>query len=231
MAIKVIKGGNGTKGQTLEQLLAGVTATQAAITVSALALTALTDNSTGSAAAKFTIPEKAVAIAASGSNLAQKAATETALGKVKNALATLYTRANAVATGLGLETSTYVGGGTDGAGTVAALDKSVTGATTGAALVEYEANRLAINGNLTTLKGFVDRLANAVGIKDLADKAGQTGAHVAITGTVGTAAAPGVSKAKVDADLTAWANNVAILAAKLNAITSVSTKPQVIIVN
>lgn len=233
MATKVVKAANGTQGQTLEQVIAGLAQNQARLIIAAdSTVEALVDNSTG-AATGFTIPKRAEVSPADGSNLAQKAATEAAIGKVKNALATLYAKVNAIGALLGLEAVTYNGGGTaagDGK-TIAALDKAVAGAATGPALKDYEANRKAINGQFTCLHGLVNRLASVTGVQKLQDVSGETAESVAISGNVGNAASPGVTKAKVDADLTAWANNVAVLAAKLNAVLAVDGKPTILIVD
>lgn len=226
--INILHGFNGTKGETVENVIRNLSRTFAAQTLVAAAITPLTDNSAGGGSA-FTIPAKASAVAASGSNIATSASFNTAIGTVKDAIATLYAKANAINAALGLPSVTYNGGGTSGGNTVAAVTKTTTGGTTGVQLAEYEAIRLATNGQLTRLKGIVDTLARALGVSKIPDIAGQTGAAGAI-GTTSGAAAPGISKAKADSDLAAWANNIAVVAAKLNAILAVTNKPQVLVV-
>lgn len=187
----------------------------------AAAATALTDSSTGTAG---TLAKVAAAtnVAATGTDLADKATTETALGTVKNALATLFAKANTAATAVGLATVTYSGGGTSGGNTLAAMTKTVTGAATGAQATEFNAVVASLNTAFYILAGHVNRLAVATG-EDAVNAAALSGmvhaTTIAAIGTgTGTAASPGVTKVVADAALVAFANNAATIAAALNTV-------------
>lgn len=162
--------------------------------------------------------------------LAQKASTETELAKVKGALATLFTKANALATVLSIDNVTYSGGGTDGAGTVAAMGVAVTAATTGAQATQSNTARVALNDAFYSLGLLVNRLAEATATAKLVLPEGHTFASTiaAIAGTVGTAASPAVTKAAMDAALVVWRNNTATIAARLNAMTADAPNPLVV---
>lgn len=188
----------------------------------AVAATALTDNSTGSAGTLAAAAEDVTNTADGGTTLAGKASTETALGTVKNALATLFAKANAAATTLGLDTVTYSGGGTSGGNTLGAVTQSVTAGTTGAQATEWNAIVADINAAFYVLGALVNRLATATGHDKLAltGVAGYTyGSTVAAISTdTGTAADPGVTKVAADAALDVFANNAATVAAKVNEV-------------
>lgn len=186
-------------------------------------IAALTDNSTGDptpTAGEVQVVAAFAGAAASGSNLAGKATTETALGKVKNAITELATKANAFATALGVTGLTDSSGGTAADGTIAACDVSVTGATTGALVENSNTIRLAINDAFAEITKVVNRCAVAVGHDELEidydDFASTNGTVGAIGTDTGTAADPGVTKAEMDAALVKWVDNIAYIAAKLN---------------
>lgn len=207
----------------LEDVMRAMLQTQGRI---AAAATAVTDNSGGVANGSnppvLTRAGEATAVANAGTNLAQKASTEAALGTVRNALATLFAKTATANTKLGLNPVTYNGGGADGNGTVAAVTKSVTADAVGVNANGYNAATKAINDALYTLAVLISRVAVATGTRRLdvssfsAASQSLLGSVPAISTDTGTAASPGVSKAKVDADLTVFANDVATLAAKLN---------------
>lgn len=188
----------------------------------AAAATALADSSTGTAGTMTKVATTATNVAASGLSLADKATTEAALGTVRTALATLFAKANAAATavGLGLATVTYSGGGTSGGNTLGAVTKTVTGAATGAQATEFNAVVSSLNSAFYILTSLVNRLAVATGETEL-DASALTGmvhtSTVAAIGTgTGTAASPGVTKVAADAVLVAFANNAATIAAAIN---------------
>lgn len=199
---------------------------------SAVAATGLTDSSTGAASGTNVVAAPsaaAVATAATGSNLADKTTTEAAMVTVQNSLATLYAKANAAATALGLPTVTYNGGGTSGGNTVAAQTKSVTGAATGVPAAAYNAFVAGANAGYYNLAVLVNRLAVAAGATSLnvdALKGAAVASTVAaIPVATGTAASPGVLKSVADADLNSYANNTATVAAAITAIVAGVNKP------
>lgn len=216
-------------GSSLADVLLSVLQYQAR---DAVAATSLTDNSGGTADAEFDLAKVALDAAnaaASGLDLADKASTEGAFGTVKNALATLFAKANAAANTLGIDQVTYSGGGTNGGNTVAAVTVSVTGAATGAQATEYNTVVGDLNEAFYVLGGLVNKLCAAAGkdALDLAALKGETWASsVAAIGTgTGTAADPGVKKAVADADLAVFANNVATVAARINAVVGGAGSP------
>jgi len=226
-----VRGANGTKGETLESVIRSLSRTLACQAVATAAVAALTDNSTGVSSNSFTIPAAATATPASGSNLATSASVNTALGTVKDAVATLYAKLNPLLTALGLPTVSYTGGGTSGGNVIAAITKTTTGSTTGVVLAEYEATRLMLNGWFTRLHGQVNEVAAAVGINKLPFAAGATSTSTGAVAATATNAATGVTKAKADADFSAWADDVAVIAAKLNAIRAVTGALQVVVID
>ena len=184
---------------------------------------ALTDSSGGDAtptADEVQFVDAFVGAANSGTSLAQKAATETALGKVKNAVTELATKTNEILALLGLTQLTDNSGGTAADGTIAAMDTSTTAATTGCVVATTNAIVTVINDAFNELGLKANIIAKAVGIEGVnlaADFASKNGTIAAISTSTGTAADPGVTKAEVDAALVIWADNVAYLAALLNA--------------
>jgi len=183
---------------------------------------ALTDSSGGDAtptADKVQIVADFVSTAASGSSLAGKATTETALGKVKNGITELATTTNAVLALLGLTQLTDNSGGTSADGTIAAYDASVTGATTGAVVATTNAIVAVINDAFNEIALKVNIIALAVGVDPVtidSTFATKNGTIAAISTDTGTAADPGVTKVAMDAALVKWQDNTAYLAAKLN---------------
>lgn len=188
----------------------------------------LTDNSGGS---DGTLAAGTVAtnVAASGTDLAGKATTETALGTVADAVATLAAKYNAIATILGLTAIVDNSGGASGGDTLAAVTVSVTGAATGAQATEYNASVDAIEAAFHTLASHANMVAAATGgaTDSVAGLSGNTysATIAAIPTDVGTAADPGVTKAVVDADLATFADNAATIAATLNAAVAGAGSP------
>lgn len=179
----------------------------------------LTDSSGGTAGNVVALSTALANAANSGTNLAQKAATETALGTVKDALLELYAKANEYATKLGIANVTYSGGGTAADGTVSAVTVAVTAAATGVQAASMNVNLAAINEAFYNVTVLTNKIAKATGyapVTVFVDDLATTIATLAVDG--GTAADPGVTKAAVDAELVKAANNVATVAAKLNAI-------------
>lgn len=188
----------------------------------------VTDNSAGVPSALRTVafPAPLVDTAASGSNLATKATVDASLAAVQNAIKTLYVKALAAAALLGVEPAVYNGGGTDGAGTVAAIGVTIAGATTGPAAASVNPLLAAANGALYDLAAIVRKITIATGDPELVIDGASTYAQgLAWQGTIpsfgvtsGTAGATGVTAASMAAALASYANNIATIAAALNAV-------------
>lgn len=183
---------------------------------------AMTDSSGGTADTStwaFSLAATNLANAANNStNLAQKAASEAALGTVKDALAELYTKVNEYATKLGIDNVTYNGGGTAADGTIAAVTVAVTAAATGGQATNINTNLAAINTAFYVLAAKANEVARALGLTELALPTGYTIATTvaSLATDVGTAADPGVTKAALDTELAKYRNAVATIAAKVN---------------
>lgn len=221
MALKIHSGYDIQNGRTVETVVLELVKAHARQVVASI--TDLTDSSGGTADAGGVLVGAATLTNAanSGTSLAQKAATETALGTVKDALVELFTKANEYATKLDIAPVVYNGGGTAADGTVGAVTVAVTAATTGAQATETNAQLASINSAVFALSTLVNKLAVATGVAKLNNTALKTtfvSTVPSISGTVGTAADPGVSKAAVDAELVKVRTNVATIAAKLNAL-------------
>lgn len=179
----------------------------------------LTDNSGGVAGTLAALSTSQVNVDNAATNLAQKAATETALGTVKDALAELYDKANAYATKLGIDNVTYNGGGAAADGTIAAITVATTAAATGVQAASVNIAFAAINEAVYNVAALTNKIAKATGYSTLtvyADDIQSTIATISVDG--GTAASPGVTKVAVDAALAQAAVNVATIAAKLNSV-------------
>lgn len=186
-------------------------------------IASLTDSSGGVASTTRTLTASSALtdVAASGSNLATKASADAALLTVKDALATCFTKANAVATALGLPTVTYNGGGTDGAGTIAAITVASTAGTTGIPAANANIMLTAVRNAIYNLAVLVNKLCAAVGAKRLKVTSykgvGNWQATIAaIAALTGANAAPAVSKAALDVELAKMQVNIATIAARIN---------------
>lgn len=181
--------------------------------------TALTNpvNNVAASVAPFAgVTDAFVNVANAGTNLAQKAATETALGTVKNAIACLIDQSNTISASLGLAAITDSTGGTVSTpGTIPAVTQTTTAAATGAQATELNAIRANLNNAFYVLFLRARQIARAIGRPDpVLTFQGVPGATIpAISTGTGTAADPGVTKAAVDAALLKWANAAHTLAA------------------
>jgi hypothetical protein len=201
----------------------------------AAAATALTDSSTGAASASRLIAATAaaaVSTANSGTNLADKTTTEAAMVTVKGGLSTLVAKANTALTIFGYTNITDSSGGSSGGNTVAAMTKSVTAATTGVPAAAWNTFVAAVQLETYNTAILVNKLCAATG-QAVLDLSALKGTAVATTFPVvstatGTATDPGTTKARVDADLTVFANNVATIAARINACISGAITPQAV---
>lgn len=221
MALKIHSGYDIQNGRTVETVVLELVKAHGRSVVASV--TDLTDSSGGTADANGVLLGATTLTNAAnvGTNLAQKVATETALGLVKDALAELFTKANEYATKLDIATVVYNGGGAATDGTIAALTVATTAAATGAQAATSNATIAEINRAVFSLSTLVNKLALATGVKKLDNSAIKTtfvSTVPAITGGVGTAADPGVTKVAFDAELVKIRTNVATIAAKLNAL-------------
>ncbi len=185
----------------------------------------LTDNSTGvttGALAAATVTGLSNT-AASGSNLAQKAATETQLGLIRDGLQEIAARTIALHTKLGLGTMAYNGGGTAADGTIAAISDTITGATTGVTLASITPIVTAYNNAVAYLGAKINDVATATGIAPL-NTAAFVNFTIANPSTLavdaGTAADPALITTAVGTIVKVYEDNIGRMAAKLNAITT-----------
>lgn len=199
-------------------------------------VTDLTDSSSGTSNGNTVaaIPSLA-AYTTAGTDLSPKAGWDTAMGKVRNAIATLAAQVNTIHAKLPVGALTDNSGGTSGAGTVAALDKTLTAVdgtdNTGLAYASAQAQVVAFRNAISELIVAVNKVAVATGKTALTDSTGGTPAYTAtipaLTATSGSgvtgAAANGVADTVGDATLTAFAHAIATIAAKLNACTGSSS--------
>lgn len=231
MTIKLDKRGHIVKAEGEQGINVALAQSIAARAVLANPPAALTDNSGGVAGSITSVSADLVNVAASGSSLASAATAASALGTVKDAIAELVAKAKAFADLLGVDYSEdFVTGTNDG--TIAAITVATTGAATGAQATETNASVLALNANMIGVAVLTNKVARAVGAAEIAFTAPMEyfSDIENVTVAVGTAASPGVTKVALDAKLAAFAVNVATVAAKLNALRTVSGVPKVLIV-
>lgn len=192
----------------------------------------VTDNSGGAvgvAPLVLTLPSLLANTPVSGSNVAAVADVNAGLTALRSALRTLFAKANAIASAAGFAPVTYGGGGTDGAGTVAAIPDTVAGAATGP---DFAASNVLLNGYnnaVYNLAALVNRLTEATGDDNV--RLNPTNAPVVNTQNIGAlgvdvGAAQGVSAVSA-ADwanaLSLWQNAIAIVANRLNAVVAPGT--------
>jgi hypothetical protein len=219
MTIKVGPHVNDTKdGKTVETVVYALVQQAARGVVSGV--TNLTDSSAGTAGSTVVAADASfVDTAVSGSNLATKASAEAALVTVQDALKELATKANEYAGKLGVDQITYNGGGAAADGTIGAVTVATTGGATGPTNANLAPIVTALNTATYNIAILTNKCAKAVGATQLTvfqDTAATTVA--ALSTNTGTAATPGVTKVELDASLVTMANNIATIAAKLNAI-------------
>jgi hypothetical protein len=206
---------------------------QSIAAVKAEATTDLTDSTTGTpdaANAVQGVPAAFANAAASGSDLAAKAGSEVALDLVSDGFAEIIAQCNTIMTATNGATLTNSSGATTPDGTVGNVGDSGAGAATGAQAVETNADRVTLNNMLLSAVGMVNRVMDAVG-----SEAARVSVSAALVGSTfvdpipaytpdtGTAADPGIKKATLDTALSDWNDDLATLAAVLNAITGTGT--------
>lgn len=227
MVIKLKQGGMAEGGVDINNAVRELAQQNAHILANGVA--DLTNNAGGSAGSIVAITDFSN-VAASGSNLADKTETEAALNLVKDALLELATKANAVASVLGIEELTYNGGGTSADGTILAITVSVAGATTGVQATEMNATKDALDNATYQVAILINKLCAACGLDkvDIGYQRVIVDPVTAITVAGGSAADPGVTKAAVDTALVVYQTNIKTLGDKLVAMANTAAKAKVI---
>jgi hypothetical protein len=202
--------------------------------IAAGTITDLTDNGGGTADGDI---EAAVILAnhaLSGTDSAQKAATEAAFGTVRDALSEVLRQANLIrAVVPAFPALTNNLGGTAPDGTVGAITKTVNGVGTSlASAVGVRSVYAAHYAAVLQATHFVNQLCEAVGVTPVAVPQGavpgvsttfaalSTDTGAAVDGSDATNANAGVLATEVSAALTHLADAVKELTTKLNAVTS-----------
>ena len=220
---------HGTNTTSLSNIVRGISQDLALYALSTV--TDLTDNSTG-ATPVGTI--SAIPIPAphtlSGTDAAQKAATDSALATVNQALIDLADQLVTIKAKVPATSAINSMGGTPST-TIAAVTKTVSGV--GTSCVDAPAGIACLTAMVNTVAELaveVNKVAVACNQTPVVDHSGgvkaYTGVFAALTATTGTAtsgaALSTLAATAVSATLTGLANAVAELAAKLNACTAVS---------
>lgn len=221
------KGSMTADGTNIPAMVYAMAQREAKRTVSA-GVTDLTDSTGGTASTTFVIGAQSVALANaanSGTNLSDTTTSLAALTAVLDAYREIGTKANTIATALGITNVTYSVGGAAADGTVGAISVGVTAAATGCQATNINLALTGFNNTAYHLSQFINKLAVACGVSQLVCNAtSPSGGYLttlpAITVATGAAADPGVTKAALDAQLVIARNNVATLAARLNAMST-----------
>jgi hypothetical protein len=192
------------------------------------------DNSGGTATTGL-VAVAAFTLAAVGTDdCVAKAEAETTLGGVRNGLSTLLTQVNLVNAKIGLAALTDSTGGTSGTGTIAAIDDSATGA--GSALMAASGGNAAVKAlriAAAQVAYHINEIAEATAQTKLTDATVKTekvfglvvaavsvATGTAVDGSDALAANAAVKKADWDAKLDIFSDNIASMAAKLDAVTA-----------
>lgn len=219
--IKIQPGLNNLQGETYTTIIRALSSQANRDLLSTSSIIDLVNNSGGVVSGTNTVTAATTVFAdtpASGSNLASKATIEAALVTVQDAIAELYAKANVYVAKLGLAQITYNGGGAAPDGTVAVITVATTGATTGPTAANLALAIASLNNALYNVTVLSNKVAASLGKTKLTVTPGTTAAAIAaLTVTTGTAAGTGVTKVAADAALVQLANNVATIAAHLNA--------------
>lgn len=211
----------------LGAVIRGLAIDHARIKVMAADIEDLTDNSGGSDAGATGLVDLDVPTAAfdaTSANGADDAEFNTAIGKIENAMAVIAEAANTARAKLGLTAFTYAGT-VAASNTIAALDTSVSAAT-GANAIDYTEGKAAME----TAKKHLRKLV--FGLDEVFVALGETKLTSAVTGDYTSAWAltaiadaassadgsEAVSKADADDFLADFADNIATIAAKWNAV-------------
>lgn len=226
MAIKIGKtgfsgGAVANASGKLAKSIRGVAIDNARIKLAGASIPALTNNTTGTPGTVIAdIVIQDGAFNAVGGNGASLAALNTALGKIENAGKVLVNSFNDVRTLLGLPLMAAASGTEATPDTVPALDKTVA-SVSGTSAADYRSGRVALikaRDNVHRLgRGLNEILAAVDGTKVPDQLKGSVPANVALvaigTATASATGASALSKASVDAALTAIANDIATITA------------------
>lgn len=218
--------------QPMQALIMALAHNQTRIVVDRLNVTPMVNNSTGTPAASLVaVPTQVQKGAVSGANLASRAAFNTAIGKVNDAVAVLAAYLDPTSETMQLESFTGGNGNVVAAGTVPALDKSVGAGVDGSggnAMLRLEANQALTRArnNVATIVRVYNAMANGIGVATLENKTlGNASDNSVIENAVlaNTAIAANALagkdlalKANMDAALLALANNIATITARVN---------------
>lgn len=180
------------------------------------------------------VPADCVNAAASGTDLADKATTESALGTVRDAIKEVYAKYNTAAAKVGLPSLTDNLGGTAADGTAGAITVSVTGAATGVQAAALNTTLGSLNEAMYVAAAAVAKLAHTSGTAKPVIATGAIGTWVttvpALTISGGTAADPGVKKSVVDAKLALYRTNLNTIITALNGAFAGPTAAPVVVV-
>lgn len=236
MTIKINKHTFSGTSSVFDGKLAGILMSLAAnqAIIAAATVADLTDNSGGTANGTISAIPVITNHQLVGTDSVQKAATETALGTVRDALSEIIAQLNDVKAVLpAFPTLADNTGGTAADGTVGAISVTLAGVSVSlASAVGVRAVAAALASRLAQATHFVNLAAATVGIVPVVDNSGgassvattfaavslDTGA--AVDGADATDAKAGVAKTEADALLAALRDGVTELVVKLNAITS-----------
>lgn len=227
MPIKISKdGGAALDGSNPEKVMLALAKQHAQLTVAAVA--AFTDNGAGTSNGNVVLSAPVANAANAATNLAGKATSEAAAATVLDALMELAVKSNEYGTALGLGTLTNNLGGTAADGTIGAVTKTVTAATTGIQASNTNTYIVAVNKVLNSIRAKVNAASRALGYTEVGltitsgaeDPALLTTLPALVVNSLGTAADPGVTKVAFDAVLTQQANSIKALSVAIDALTA-----------
>lgn len=250
-AIKINRQGIPNGAKSMADVVVALSQDLARRTASAVA--ALTDNSAGTPDTDNVITgygTELVNVANSGGNLAIATTASSEIGvqvitaQVRDAIGEVLEKADAILVALGLHEASSVvdnSGRATPDGTIGAIDLDVGTGATGVQATETNVIRRKLNNYLYTAAKLVNKVALATGVPGvsisipaedqvnlLPTNGFGTIAAFGVTNT-GTSASPGVAKAQADLWIGAMANDVATLAAVLNAAANDTVKPKVLV--
>lgn len=226
---KILQGGVVADGSSAGQVLRELAQNMAAERASNV--TDLTDNSSGtSGSGTVAAISDVTAFTVTGTDLAPKSGFDTALGAIRDALKTLHTQVDTIATDVGVDLGfTYSGGGSDGSGTISAVTTDLTAVDGsldgGLAFAGTNDIITAYRNALYTLTTGVNKLRVATGQSEITNNIdGAFDSTIATLATTTGAGVDGTSDSGVEetdaeASLDSMVNAVATLAEALNDIT------------
>ena len=224
----------------LSEIVKGLLVRDAAVRIEAESITGLTDSSGGTAGASIAAATIPVTNDLTGLTTGCTAASfDISTLDVEDAYATLLGQANLVLAEIS-GGSVVKGDGTDGSGTVGAIDVVTAANSDNTDALTYDSSRAIFQqllDNQATTTAVVDLCRVAVGLAKTTEATGGGSQQVIIlsdatngplsvgsvnAGANGADATAAVLKAAVDAQLVILANNVALLCDQLDAVTDIS---------